>query len=112
MYERLNWSSDFGLFTRKGVEWLHSQKIDSAESYLRIIELLDEEIKLLSKELEGIAKDDEAVKLLMTIPGIGYCTSGNTVGHRGVTKEGNRWLRWVMIEAAQTHVHKYDTSIT
>lgn len=30
----------------------------------------------------------------------------------GITKEGTRWLRWVMVEAAQTHVHKYDTSIT
>jgi transposase len=105
---------------------------------------LDEEIKLLSKELVGIAEDDEEVKLLMTIPGIGYYTavlmkseigdinrfpfgerlcsyaglvpsthaSGKTVWHGGITKEGSRWLRWVMVEAAQVHVHKYDTSIT
>jgi len=33
---------------------------------LRLLKPLDEEIKLLSKELEGIAEDDEAVKLLMT----------------------------------------------
>ena len=38
--------------------------------------------------------------------------SGRTVRNGGITKEGSRWLRWVMVEAAQTHVHKYDASIT
>jgi transposase len=38
--------------------------------------------------------------------------SGKTVWHGGITKEGSRWLRLVMVEVAQTHVHKYDTSIT
>jgi transposase len=143
-YEGLKWPSDYGLFTKKGVEWLHSQKIDSRESYLRIIDSLGVEIKVLSKELEGVAEGDEDVRLLMTIPGIGYysavlmkseigdisrfpfgerlCSyaglvpsthaSGKTVWHGKITKEGSRWLRWVMVEAAQTHVHKYDTSIT
>ena len=36
---------------------------------------LDEEIKLLSKELEGAADSDEDVQLLMAIPGIGYYTA-------------------------------------
>jgi transposase len=143
-YEGLKWPSDNGLFTQKGVEWLHGLSLDPIESYLRILERLDEEIKLLSKELRGIAEDDEEVKLLMTIPGIGYysavlmksevgnierfpfaerlCSyaglvpsthaSGRMVRHGGITKEGSRWLRWVMVEAAQTHVYKYDTSIT
>jgi transposase len=71
-YEVLKWPSEHGLFTKKGIEWLHGQKLDSVESYLRILEILDEEIKLLSKELEGVAEGDEEVKLLMTIPGIGY----------------------------------------
>jgi hypothetical protein len=60
------WPSDYGLFTRKAVEWLHGLCIHSIESYLRLFKPLDEEIKLLSKELEGIAEDYEAVKLLMT----------------------------------------------
>ncbi len=143
-YEGLKWPTEHGLFTKTGVDWLHKQDIDSIESYLRILEVWDEEIKMLSKELEGVAEDDEDVKLLMTIPGIGYYTavlmkseigninrfafperlcsyaglvpsthaSGYTVRHGGITKEGSRWLRWVMIEAAQTHVHKYNTSIT
>ena len=143
-YEGLKWPSDHGLFTKKGLEWLHGLNFDSIESYLRILKQLDEEISLLSKELVGIAEGDEDVKLLMTIPGIGYysavlikseigdvsrfpfgerlCSyaglvpsthaSGRTVRHGNITKEGSRWLRWVMVEAAQTHVHKYDTSIT
>jgi transposase len=143
-YEGLRWSSDHGLFTKRGVEWLRGLNNDSIESYLRILATLDLEIKLLSKELVGIAEHDEDVKLLMTIPGIGYysavlmkseigdvnrfpfgerlCSyaglvpsthaSGKTVWHGSITKEGSHWLRWVMVEAAQTHVHKYDTSIT
>jgi transposase len=93
---------------------------------------LDDEIRLVSKQLRGLAGKDEDVKLLMTVPGIGYysallvkseigdvnrfpfgdrlCSyaglvpsthaSGNTVRHGGITKEGSRWLRWVMVEAA------------
>lgn len=38
--------------------------------------------------------------------------SGKTVRHGGITKEGSRWLIGVMVEAAQTHVHKYDISIS
>jgi transposase len=143
-YEGLKWPSDHGLFTKKGVEWLHGLSNDSIESYLRILKTLDSEVKLLSKELLVVAENDEDVKLLMTIPGIGYysavlmkseigdvnrfpfgerlCSyaglvpsthaSGKTVRHGNITKEGSHWLRWVMVEAAQTHVHKYDTSIT
>ncbi len=143
-YEGLKWPSDHGLFTKKGVEWLRSLNLQPVESYLRIMKPLDDEILLLSRELRRIAGDDEDVRLLMTIPGIGYYTallmksevgdvnrfvfperlcsyaglvpsthaSGRTVRHGGITREGSKWLRWVMVEAAQTHVHKYDTSIT
>jgi transposase len=143
-YEGVRWPSDHGLFTAKGVEWLHGLSLDPVESYLRVMASLDDEIKLLSKELRGQAEDDEDVKLLMTIPGVGYYTallvksevgtisrfpfgerlcsyaglvpsthaSGASIRHGGITREGSRWLRWVMVEAAQTHVHKYDTAIT
>jgi len=143
-YEGVKWPSEYGLFTRKGVEWLHLLNLDPIESYLRIMRAFDDEIRLLSRQLRGLAKEDEDVKLLMTIPGIGYysallvkseigdvnrfpfgdrlCSyaglvpstraSGGVVRHGGVTKEGSRWLRWVMVEAAQAHVHKYDTAIT
>ncbi len=143
-YEGIKWPSEHGLFSRKGVEWLGSLKFESVDSYLRIMDIFDEEIKVLSRQLEGLAKEDEDVKLLMTVPGIGYYSallvkseigdvnrfpfgerlcgyaglvpsthaSGGVVRHGGITKEGSRWLRWVMVEAAQTHVHKYNTSIT
>jgi transposase len=143
-YEGIRWPSDTGLFTRKGVEWLHALNLEPVESYLRVLKPLDDEIRLVSRQLRGVAEEDEDVKLLMTIPGIGYysallvkseigdvsrfpfgdrlCSyaglvpsthaSGASVRHGGITKEGSRWLRWVMVEAAQTHVHKYDTSIT
>jgi transposase len=143
-YEGIRWPSDSGLFTEKGVGWLHSLSVEPVESYLRIMRTFDDEIRLLNRQLRGIAEDDEDVKLLMTIPGIGYysallvkseigdinrfpfgerlCSyaglvpsthaSGSMVRHGGITKEGSRWLRWVLVEAAQTHVHKYDTAIT
>jgi len=143
-YEGIKWPSDFGLFTRKGVEWLHGLNVEPVESYLRIMRIFDDEIRLLNRQLRGLAMNDGDVRLLMTIPGIGYysallvksevgdinrfpfgdrlCSyaglvpsthaSGNMVRHGGITKEGSRWLRWVMVEAAQTHVHKYETAIT
>jgi transposase len=143
-YEGIRWPSDQGLFTRKGVDWLRGLSLEPVESYLRIMRPLDDEIRLVSRRLRGIAIEDEDVKLLMTIPGIGYysallvkseigdvnrfpfgdrlCSyaglvpsthaSGGFVRHGGITKEGSKWLRWVMVEAAQTHVHKYDTSVT
>jgi len=143
-YEGVRWPSDSGLFTRKGVEWLHGLSVESIESYLRIMRIFDDEIRLLNRQLRGVAENDEDVRLLMTVPGIGYysallvkseigdinrfpfgdrlCSyaglvpsthaSGNTVRHGGITKEGSRWLRWVMVEAAQTHVHRYDSAIT
>ena len=143
-YEGIKPPLDHGLFTLKGVEWLHSLSLESVDSYLRIMNTFSREIKLLSKQLVGLAEEDEDVKLLMTVPGIGYysallvkseigdinrfpfgerlCSyaglvpstyaSGRVVRHGGVTKEGSRWLRWVMVQAAQTHVRSFDSTIT
>jgi transposase len=143
-YQGIKNPSTYGLFTRKGVEWLHTLNFSPVESYLRIISPLDDEIKRVSKELKETATIDEDVKLLMTIPGVGYYTallvkseigdinrfsdgdklcsyaglvpsthaSGGMIRHGSITKEGSRWLRWVMVEAAKTHVNKYDTKIT
>ncbi len=143
-YQGLKWPADHGLWTKGGVVWLHGLNLDPVESYLRLIGTFNEEIRILSRELEGLAKDDEDVKLLMTIPGIGYysallveseigdigrfpfaeklCSyaglvpstyqSGGVVRHGNITKEGSRWLRWIMMECASTHVSKYDTWIS
>jgi len=40
--------------------------------YLHLIESLDSEIKIVSKEIATQAKEDEMASLLMTIPGVGY----------------------------------------
>jgi transposase len=143
-YEGIKPPSEHGLFTEKGVEWLYGLDLEPVESYLTIIKPLDNEIKKISKHLKELAEDDEDVRLLMTIPGVGYYTallvkseigdinrfsdgdrlcsygglvpsthaSGGIIRHGSITKEGSRWLRWVMVEAAMTHVHKYDTAIT
>jgi len=143
-YEGIEPPSGHGLFTLKGVEWLHSLRLESVDSYLRIMTTFNIEIKLLSQQLLGLAEEDDDVKLLMTIPGIGYysallvkseigdvnrfpfgerlCSyaglmpstrsSGRVVRHGGITKEGSRWLRWAMVQAAQTHVHRFDSTVT
>jgi transposase len=135
--------SEHGLFTSKGLEWLRSLQLDAVDSYLPVIHTLDIQAGKLSKELRGMASGDEDVKLLMTIPGIGYysallvkseigsidrfpdgeklcsyaglvpsvSTSGGYTRHGSITKEGSRWLRWIMVESVHTHL-KYDTSIT
>jgi transposase len=38
-------------------------------------------------------------------------SSGGVMRHGRITREGSRWLRWVMVEAVMTHL-RYDTSIT
>jgi transposase len=144
LYEGIKPPLSHGLFTLKGVEWLHSLNFESIDSYLRIMSIFNKEIKLLSKQLVGLAEEDEDVKLLMTVPGIGYysallvkseigdvnrfpfaerlCSyaglvpsthaSGGRVRHGGIVKEGSRWLRWVMVQAAQTHVRSFDSNVT
>ena len=58
------------LFTRNGLEWLRSLGMSSIDRYLRILEGLNQEIGLVSKELDKYAGDED-VRLLMTIPGVG-----------------------------------------
>jgi transposase len=135
--------SEHGLFTVKGLEWLRSLQLDAVDSYLPVIQTLTIQVGKLSRELRGMAPQDEDVRLLMTIPGIGYysallikseigsisrfpdgeklCSyaglvpsasiSGSHRRHGSITKEGSRWLRWIMVECVYSHL-KYDTSIT
>ena len=135
--------SEYGLFTRKGLEWLHSLESDAVESYLPVLFTLTIQIERLSKELRSMAPEDEDVRLLMTIPGVGYysallvkseigdisrfpdgeklcsyaglvpsvSSSGGHTRRGSITKEGSRWLRWIMVESVRIHI-KYDTSIS
>ncbi len=60
------------MFKDKGKEWLHALKIDAVESYLAVMDSLNLQIDKLSEELKQIAPNDDDVRLLQTIPGIGY----------------------------------------
>jgi transposase len=42
------------------------------DSYLSLLDTLEQEIKEASKKIESIVKEDAHAKLLMTIPGVGY----------------------------------------
>ncbi len=142
-YEGIKPPKEYGLFTRKGREWLAVLGLGPVDSYLRMMEPLRTEIRLLSPEHRHIAADDEDVRLLMTIPRVGYYiallvkaevgdisrfrlggrlvsyaglapstySSGGVTHHSRITKEGSRWLRWAMVEAAHVHF-RFDTPVT
>ena len=61
-----------GLFTAKGVDWLRSLNLEPVDCYLRLIEPLKKEVKLVSRDFERSAGKDPEVQLLMTISGVGY----------------------------------------
>jgi transposase len=71
-YEGIKPPEGYGLYTRKGREWLEGLGMDSIRCYLRVMETLREEVRRLSLELRHIASGDEDVRLLMTVPGVGY----------------------------------------
>jgi len=142
-YEGVKPPVEYGLFTRKGREWLRGLGLGPVDSYLRMMEPLRTEIRLLSLKMRHIAADDEEVRLLMTIPGVGYYiallvkaeigdisrfpsgdqlvsyaglapsthSSGGVTHHGRITKEGSRWLRWAMVEAAHVHF-RFDSPVT
>jgi transposase len=62
----------YGLFTRKGVMWLRGLGMEPVDCYLRLMEPFKREILVLSKELRALARGDPDVRLLETVPGIGY----------------------------------------
>jgi hypothetical protein len=73
-YEGIEPPIDYGLFTEKGIEWLHSLALEPVESYLQIIKPPDDEIKHISGHLKELAEDDTDVKFLITISGVEYYT--------------------------------------
>jgi len=140
--KRQNWKGS-DLFGRSGQEWMKA--LDLPEMDRR---LLDEEIELLKalegrieateENMDGISGEDERVKHLRTIPGIGgffatllayeiddvkrfgnekklaayaglvpstYSSGGRTL-HGHITKQGNKYLRWAMVEAVWPAIRK------
>jgi transposase len=65
-------SSKHCSFTHLYNEELRTLNDYRINGYLHLIESLDSEIKIVSKEIVILANEDEMASLLMTIPGIGY----------------------------------------
>lgn len=127
-------------FTKKGLEWLEGLELPSwvdqmlLRSYISVMRRLDRQLEAFNSKLASIAVCDEAVRLLMTIPGVDFLTaltirsevvdvkrfstpwklvsyaglaptqrdSGGRLRRGGITKQGARWLRAALVEAAQT----------
>ncbi|RLF49869.1 MAG: hypothetical protein DRN20_00920 [Thermoplasmata archaeon] len=109
-----------------------------------LIDMLDEKIKELDRELRKIYERTPEIRLLTTIPGVGIyaaclifaeigdvrrftsaeklCAyaglvpsthqSGTRVKHGPITKEGSKYLRWILTECTKVHVARFDTNLT
>lgn len=125
------------LFSEKGVEWLRSLKLGFADdavlmSDLALLESLSEQIGFMDAKIAAVAVNDERVRLLMTMPGLGCfaasllvaeicdigrfssdgrlvswaglapCVrqSGDKAVHGRINRQGNGFVRWVMVQAA------------
>lgn len=60
------------IFAKKRRQTLREFEIDEVNRCLLVIEVLDEQIKELSAEVERIAGETQEAKWLMSIPGVGY----------------------------------------
>jgi transposase len=125
------------LFSKKGRSLLDELQLPAVSASrlaacLRLIDEISLEIVIAEREIYQSVKEDERVKRLLPIPGIGpiiaatilseigditrfpsadkLCawagltpsehSSANNVRRGHISKQGSRWLRWVMVEAA------------
>ena len=80
--------SPYNSWTKKYVAWLREQDLgfmDNAiiKSQLAILETLEEQVRLMEDKIAAIAVDDPQVRLLMTMPGIGFFTASLLVAEIG-----------------------------
>lgn len=126
------------LFTKKGVDYLLQMCNDDINTFLKIMESVDNEISAVDKKLESIETLSKSVKLLQTMPGIGryaaqvvmseisdisrfqsakkLCNyagiipsqhqSGGNDYRGGITKQGSKKLRWILVQCAHIAVSK------
>lgn len=72
----------------RGWQWLESCQLDGqgrllVDSDLRLLKAVQSEIELLEKQLAQQTWQDDAVKLLMTLPGVSYKTAATIVAAIG-----------------------------
>ena len=80
--------SPYNSWTKKWVAWLREQDLgfmDNAivKGQLAILETFNEQIRVMEDKIAALAVDDPQVKLLMTMPGIGYFTASLLVAEIG-----------------------------
>lgn len=80
--------SPYNPWTKKWVAWLREQDLgfmDNAiiKGQLAILETFNEQIRVMEDKIAALAVDDPQVKLLMTMPGIGYFTASLLVAEIG-----------------------------
>ena len=68
------------LFSAKGLEWLGQLELDedgrqAVDSDLRLLAAIEQEIATLADTLAGLAYQREAVRLLMTLPGVDFAVA-------------------------------------
>jgi len=87
--------SPYNSWTKKWVAWLREQDLgfmDNAivKGQLAILETFNEQIRVMEDKIAALAVDDPQVKLLMTMPGIGYFTASMLVAEIGdINRFGN-----------------------
>ena len=125
------------LFGKAGRNWLKSLSLKepfqtNLNRYLILLDQLSLIIETSEKDIENTVTDHEQANLLVSIPGVSYCSaltimaeigdinrfgsckqlqsyaglvpstynSGDKQIHGKITKQGSKWLRWIMVEAA------------
>lgn len=128
------------IFGKSGLLWLKGLELRKPycgllEQDLRILEVLQKEIRAATKTIDRLAQEDPRVKLILPIRGIGRYSamlilaeigdigrfsdpkklvsysglcpstfqSGKVFYHGRITKQGSKWLRWILVEAAQSY---------
>ncbi len=128
------------LFGKSGLRWLG--ELELREPYrtlmdqdLRVLEVVQGEIKEATVRIEALAEEDSRVNWILPIRGIGRYSamlilseigeierfshpkklvsfaglcpstfqSGRFLYHGRITKQGSKWLRWILVEAAQKY---------
>lgn len=60
------------LFTRKGREMLRGLGLEAVDQVLPVMDTLDRQIAVISRDLKRMCGEDPRARLLTTIPGVGY----------------------------------------